>query len=72
MNDLVLMSIVLNVIMPSVDIYLLNRDEEANFIILEMVGYDVILVMGWMSEHHVKVYYLEQRVRFSPPGQPKL
>jgi len=44
----------------------------ANLILLEMMDFDVILGMDWLSTHHAVVDCYEKIVEFSTPDQPKL
>lgn len=44
----------------------------SDLVTLDVVGYDVILEMHRLPEHHAKVYYHQGCICFSSPSQPKL
>ena len=45
---------------------------KANLIPLEMVNFDVILGMDWLSYHRASMNCFTKKIRFEKPGYPKL
>ncbi|CAB4316862.1 unnamed protein product [Prunus armeniaca] len=46
-----------------------NRELGADLVIMYMYDFDVILVMDWLSTHHVMVKCFEKEVVFQPPNE---
>ena len=44
---------------------------KANLIPLEMVDFDVILDMDWLSNHRASMNCFTKKIRFEKPGYPK-
>ena len=47
-----------------------GHDLVADLVVLDMVGYDIVLGMDWMSAYHATVDCHKKRVTISPPGGP--
>ena len=45
---------------------------KANLILLEMIDFDVILGMDWLSNHRASVDCFTKKIRFEKPGYPEL
>ena len=55
-----------------VEVMIEGQNLSANLILLDMVGYDVILGIDWMYEHYACMLCRERRIQFTRLDQPIL
>ena len=58
-----------NMFLPSCPVLVEGKELPADLVILDVIGFDVILGMDWLDQYYASVDYREKEVIFRIPGE---
>ena len=65
-------SLIANRVYRGSKVAIASHEFEADLIVLDIHGFDIILGMDWLAKHHATVDCYRKEVQFSQPGEPKV